>query len=190
MSLFDSIFGHTRPAPSRLDQIFAISTAYVTMSTKLGLQSTGRAGICFKPVQSSVYDEVEKDLEELLQISAKATESAISTSKDEYGFRWIVAEDPDFEDLVNTIYMVSQSLQEGNFGEQLLAAVFRFTDKDGGSVFWVYNYKRGKFYPFVPRGTGTQRDNPSELHLRSVMEAELPLEPELERWYALWGSPL
>lgn len=190
MSIFDSLFGRTRPAPSRLEQIFAISTAYVTMNTKLALGSTGKAGICYKPVESSVYEETEKDIEDLLRVSAKATRSLISNSKDEYGFQWIVVEDPDFEDLVNTIYMVSQSLQEGSFGDQLLAAVFKFLNKDGQSVFWVYSYKRGKFYPFVPKGAGSQRENSAELHMRSIMEPELPVEPELERWYALWGTPL
>ncbi|MDP2727807.1 MAG: hypothetical protein Q8P59_09725 [Dehalococcoidia bacterium] len=190
MSLFDSLFGSARPAPSKLEQLFALSTAYVTLNTKMGLESTHKAGICYKPVESSAYQDTQKEVEDLLQISAKATQSAITTAKDEYGFQWIVVEDSELEDLVNTIYMVSQTLQDGNFGDQLLAAVFRFINKDGESVFWIYSYKRGKFYPFVPQGTGTHRDNGAELHLRSVMEAELPIEPETERWYALWGTPL
>lgn len=190
MSFLDALFGRTRPAPSRLEQIFAISTAYVTMNTKLGLRTSNRAGICYKPVESSTYHEAHKEVEDLLEVSAKATGSAITTTKDDYGFQWIAVEDEDFEDLVNTIYMVSQTLHEGGFGEQLLAAVFSFVDRNGKPVFWVYNYKRGKFYPFIPKGSGTSRDNASELHMRSVMDPELPIEPQLERWYALWGTPL
>ncbi len=85
------------------------------------------------------------------------------------------------------------------FGEQLLAAVFRFTGEPGGdhgrAVYWVYNFKRGRYYPFVPRpgapaGGQGSRDNAYELHLLSVMEKELPVEKELDRWYALWGLPL
>lgn len=190
MSLLDSLFGRSRPAPSRLEQLFAISTASVTLQAKLELETGGKAGICFKPVTSSDYGEAERDVEALLQISARATQSTIRTSKDEYGFQWIVVEDPDFEDLVTTIHMVSQSLQEQGFGDQLLAAIFPFRDKGGDAVFWVYSYKRGKFYPFVPKGAGKERDNAAELRLRSVMEGELPLEPELERWYPLWGIPL
>lgn len=34
------------------------------------------------------------------------------------------------------------------------------------------------------------RRNRAELYLRSAMEVELPIEPELERWYPLWGVPL
>lgn len=190
MSLLDSLFGRTGPAPSRLEQLFAISTAYVTLQAKLELQAVGKAGLCFKPVTSSAYGQAEREMEELLQVSARATQSAIRTAKDEYGFRWVVVEDQDFEDLVTTVHLVSQALQEQGFGDQLLAAVFPFRDKGGDAVFWVYSYKRGKFYPFVPKGAGKERDNAAELRLRSVMEGELPLEPELERWYPLWGIPL
>ncbi|MDP2728692.1 MAG: hypothetical protein Q8P59_14285 [Dehalococcoidia bacterium] len=190
MSFLDALLGRTRPAPSRLEQLFAISTAYITLQAKLELQNDGKAGICYKPVTSSAYDQAEAEIEDLLQVSAKATQSAIRTSKDDYGFQWIVVEDQDFEDLVTTVHMVSQTLQEEGFGDQLLAAVFHFRSKEGNPIFWVYSYKRGKFYPFVPKGTGTQRDNAAELHLRSIMEGELPVEPELERWYPLWGIPL
>lgn len=190
MSFFDSLLGRTRPARSQMEQLFAMSTAYITLQTKLDLQSEGRAGICFKPVTSSAYDQAEKEIEDLLHVSVRTTGSSIRTFKDEYGFRWVIVEDPDFEDLVTTIHMVSQTLQEHGFGDQLLAALFHFRYRGEQSVFWVYSYKRGKFYPFVPQGAGSQRDNARELHLRSVMERELPIEPELERWYPLWGVPL
>ncbi len=190
MSFFDSLLGRTRPTPSHLEQLFAMSTAYITLQAKLELRSDGRAGICFKPVTSSAFGQAEKEIEDLLRVSSRTTGSAIRTSKDEYGFRWIIVEDPDFEDLVTTIHMVSQSLHEHGFKDQLLAALFHFRDSEDRPVLWVYSYKRGKFYPFVPLGTGNQRDNARELHLRSVMEGELPVEPDLERWYPLWGVPL
>ena len=54
---------------------------------------------------------------------------------------------------------------------------------------WIYNYKRGAFYPFVPAGGGQQRDTERELRLKAQIGAELPIEPELERWFPLWGIP-
>lgn len=190
MSFLDALFGRTKPAPSKPDDVFAISTAYVTLQANLGLQSDGKAAVCFKPVTSSAFGQVEKELDELLQLCARGTSSTIRTSKDEYGFRWVVVEDPEFEDLVNMIYTVSQTLQEQGFGDQLLAAVFRFHDTEARAVFWIYNYKRGKFYPFVPAGRGMERDNATELHLSAVIGPELPVDPETERWYALWGMPI
>jgi hypothetical protein len=94
--------------------------------------------------------------------------------------------DPDFEDLVSTLYMVSETLVENDFGEQLLCAVFKF--KDESEVYWIFNFKQAAFYPFVPKGK--QRDSSYEFRLRSIMEKELPIEKEVERWYPLWEIPL
>ena len=37
---------------------------------------------------------------------------------------------------------------------------------------------------------GGRRDNTFELRVKSVLEGELSLEPELERWYAVWDAPV
>ena len=85
--------------------------------------------------------------------------------------------------------MVSITLTEKGFSEQLLAAVFKMTQADAGDrgVYWVYSYKRGSFYPFVPQGSEQRRDNAAELHFATIMDGELPVEKAAEHWYALWG---
>ena len=54
----------------------------------------------------------------------------------------------------------------------------------------IYNYKRGTYYPFVPAGGAQARDTERELRLKAQFGRELPLEPELERWFPLWGIPI
>ena len=68
-------------------------------------------------------------------------------SVDEYGYEWLKLTDEDFEDLVTTIHVAAQSMTDDGFGEQLLCAVFGF---EPGHVRFIYNFKRGTFYPFVP----------------------------------------
>ena len=87
--------------------------------------------------------------------------------------------------------MVSQTLIDEGYGEQLLAAVFRYNDTNGKPIYFIYNYKRGSFYPFVPRpdSHSHQRNNPDELRLATVMKRDLLMETELERWYAMWDLP-
>ncbi|MBI2849258.1 MAG: hypothetical protein HYX88_03925 [Chloroflexi bacterium] len=189
MSLLDALLGRSRPVRSRLENLFAISTAVVTLTERLNLKPSARAGICFKPLSSSPFQASERDLMDLISLSTKASHTRMEAVKDNYGFQWITLEDEDFEDLVTNIHMVSQSLEEEGYGGQLLAAVFKFHDEGELPLFWIYNYKRGKFYPFVPKGK-RERDNPTEIHLQALMEKELPLEPDLEKWYALWGIPL
>ncbi len=189
MSWFDALLGRQKPVKSQIEKLFAITTAQVTLSVKLELNPTGKAGICFRPVASSYFDAAESELKDLLRISARETGSKIDTEKDSYGFKWILIRDEDFEDLVATMHMVSQTLGEHGFGEQLLAATFQFLDAKKQPVYWIYGYKRGCLYPFVPT-SGKLRDNAYELRLRALMEKEMPIEPELERWYPLWDIPL
>jgi hypothetical protein len=94
------------------------------------------------------------------------------------------------EDLVVGVNGVSTALQAGGYGERILCAVFSFRDDRGRPVYWIYNYKRGAFYPFVPTTGEQQRDNERELRLKAQIGAELPVEADLERWFALWGIPI
>jgi hypothetical protein len=63
------------------------------------------------------------------------------------------------------------------------------TFTDGSSpVGLVYLYKRGTWYPFVPTGKD-QRDNARELQLRATIGSDLKVEPDLSRWFPVWGAP-
>ena len=52
----------------------------------------------------------------------------------------------------------------------------------------VYLYKRGTFYPFAPDGD-ERRDNALELQVRGVVAQDVPVEPDLTKWLAIWGAP-
>ena len=185
MGLLDSLLGKSRLPKPKPDKLFAMSTAYITLSTNLALKSEG-AGICFKPLEASGFQSAEIEIRELLQQSCKETNTQYSIKKDSYGYLWVILNDLDFEDLVSTLYMVSETLTEHDFGEQLLCAVFKFKGEE--EVYWIYNFKHATFYPFVPKGK--QRDSAYEFRLRSIMEKELPIEKEVERWYPLWDIPV
>jgi hypothetical protein len=166
-----------------------MSTAQVTLETQLNMTADTHAGIVFRPVESAYFDQASQDINDLLKISTRDTGTEFEIKTDEFRFRWIILTDPQFEDLVATIHIISQTLVENQFGEQLLASAFRFNTSDGRATYWFYNYKRGSFYPFVPEPTGRRRDNALELRLSSAMEHELPIEKELERWYPMWDIP-
>src|SRR3712207_8207248 len=52
------------------------------------------------------------------------------------------------------------------------------SDGGGRRVYWIYGYKRGAFWPFVPTGKGQERDNATELELKAKLEGELPIEQD------------
>jgi len=188
--LLDILLGRAaRPVPARQEGLIAISTAAITMEAQLGMKPQPIAGLVFKPMESVYFERASEELDGLLRIAVRETNSRYRLWSDAYGYRWILLEDPDFEDLVATLQAASQILIEHGFGSQLLAAVFRFTDRDGKPFYWIYQFKLGKFTPFAPRGA-RQRDETQELRLVALLERELPVERRPEHWYALWDLPL
>lgn len=188
MGLLDVLRGQRAPKRADLDAIFGIGNAALTLETSLGLTSTGRAGVCFRAIDAMVFAQLIAEIEELLAATSADSGTTISRHEDRFGFSWVVVADPDVDDLATTTHVVSQSLQERGFSEQLLCAVFGF-DGAPGALQLIYGYKRGSFYPFAPRGEPA-RDNILERRIQAVLQGELALEEELERWYPVWGAPV
>ena len=189
MGFFDALLGGKRklsgPAPDRL---FAMSTAYVQLETGLGIKSRGAAGLVFQPLGTAEFESLMKDTQELLDSASQDTGTTTETKVDEYGYRWALLRDPDFEDIVVAVNTVSSQLDSGGYGDRLLCAVFAFEENDK-PIYWIYNYKRGTFYPFVPTGK-QQRDGEREFRLKAQMADELPLEEEIGRDLPLWDIPI
>ena len=189
MGLRDVLFGKKKLAEPARDRLFALTTAAVTLDVELGLRTAGVGAICFKPLSAGDFARVQSDVEQLLDAVAADCNAKLERSEDSFGYQWIVVRDPELEDQVATVHSVASGLDEQGFGPQLLAAVFRF---DGGKypVYFLYGYKRGAFWPFVPKGDGQDRDNAQELELKAKLEKELPIEQDLTRWFGLFDAPL
>jgi len=194
MGFLDALLGGQKKlkgvAPDRL---FAMSTAYVAMETELGMQSAGGAGLVFQPLATSDFEQILRDAQELLAGTAAEQGSTLESADDEFGYRWVILRDPDFEDLVVSLNTISTELQGGGYGDRLLCAVFGF-DQGGDAkrrrVYIIYNFKRGAFYPFVPGANQHQRDTEHELRLKAQLSNEIPFEAETTRWFPLWEIPL
>ena len=189
MGLRDVLLGRRGLKKAQRDALFALPAAAVTMDVELGLKPAGVAAVIFKPLSAGEFVRAENELQELLDVAARESSSKLERSTDSFGYEWLIVRDDDLEDLVTTVHLVGSELAARGFSEQLLAAAFRF---QGGKhpVLWIYGYKRGAFWPFVPIGEGQERDNAEELELKAKLEKELPIEPDLTRWLALYGAPL
>ncbi len=195
MKFLDTLLGRTKPKPANLDSLFSLPSAAVTLEAGAGLHPTGRAAVAFKPASGQVFAEAGTELAPLLQMAAEQSESQIRGETDTYGYRWVVIEDPDLEDLISAVHLVNSTLEDRGFGSQLLCSMFAFGTGTGGGaaaqLYLVYLYKRGTFYPFAPApGGGEKRDNELELRARGVLGSDLPIEADLTRWFPLWGVPI
>jgi hypothetical protein len=182
------------PAP---DHLFAISTAYITLQTEHNIEPAGAAAIVFQALQTSEFESTIKEMEEVVVATGGESGTQVHTQDDSFGYRWMVLRGASVEDLAVGINAVSGSIETAGHGERLLCAVFAFKDAKQQPVYFIYNYKRGSWYPFVPASGGPststqprERSTERELQLKAQMASELPIEPELERWFPLWGIPI
>lgn len=194
MKFLDALLGRSKPKQPQLDALFGVTGAAITLEASAGTKPTGQAAVCFKPASGQSFAAASEELHGLLELAVKEAGSTLRVTDDRYGYRWVVLSDPEMEDLVTSAHLVNATLEQHGFGPQLLCSVFAFSqggdEGPGGQRFHlVYLYKRGTFYPFAPLD-GERRDNELELRVKATLGGELPIEPELARWFALWGLPL
>ncbi len=129
----------------------------------------------------------------MLRGVARDSGSTIDRKTDSFGFEWVIVHDAQLEDQVAGVHTLASELEDHGFGSQLLAAAFRFDGSAFGSghpVYWIYGFKTGTWWPFVPTGKKQERDNAQELELKAKLEPELPIEPDLSKWLALFDTPI
>jgi hypothetical protein len=190
MGFLDALLGRRKlkgPAPDRL---FAIATAAVTLETSHGIRTRGAAAIVFQPLATEDFRQIATEMEEVVRGTGDETGTTLETVDDSYGYRWMVFRDPDVEDLAVAVNAVTDALALGGYADRVLCAVFGFQDSTGTPIYFIYNYKRGTWYPFVPAQGEQNRATERELQVKALIGPELPIEPELERWFPLWGIPI
>jgi hypothetical protein len=166
------------------EDLFGMSTAYVTMEANLDFASVGEAALCFSSVDSTDFSDTVDDVETMLHAGEDETGTAFDFHHDDHGYDWVILEDDDPEDLVTSIHFAADTFMERGYGSRLLAAVFGFERPSGEQAYWIYSFRRGAYYPFVP--DNGEHDRQLEFKLDSVLDGELDVEPEKEYWYPLW----
>ncbi|QCS44118.1 hypothetical protein [Natrinema versiforme] len=183
------------------DDLFGMSTAYLTMEADLGYESLDVGALCFSGVDSSDFREAVDEVEAILEAGREETGTEFSVTVDDHGYHWVVLADDDPEDLITSMHFAADTFIEHGYGSRLLAAVFAYEkrggalgNRDGGettgageSAYWIYSFRRGRFYPFVPK-SGRERDSSAEFTLESALDGELEIEREKDYWYPLWPS--
>lgn len=193
MGFLNTLFGRTQTVKQvRPDRLFALTTAAIDLETAHSIVTTGEAAIVFQPLATGDFTQIADDVEQLLRSTGEETGTTVERRDDSYGYRWMVLKDSDVDDQVIGVNSVMESLQAGGYADRVLCAVFAMREESTSRLLHlVYLAKRGTWYPFVPLpGAAKERDRERELQLRAVLSPMMPLEPEMDRWYPLWGAPL
>jgi hypothetical protein len=195
MGILDALRGTTKQVQPKLDALFSMPSAAVTLELQAGLVTSGEAGVCWKPPAGQAPAEVQAEVTALLDMGDDDPNSpSLRSVEDDLGFRWLIVEGTNLDDLVTNVHQVNTLLCEHGWGPQLLCSVFGFVPTEGADQsatksYLIYLYKRGTFYPFCPTGE-SKRDNEAELRLKATIGSDLPMESDLSRWMALWGLPV
>jgi len=190
VGLRDILAGRTKQVQPKLDNLFALPQAAITLETALDLIPSGQAGLLFKA--GSGADSITADADILSLLNFDLNSEDVSLTTDDLGFKWLVIKDPDLSSLVTHIHGANTTLTENGLGPRLLCAVFGFVDKtppSEGDIRMVYLLKQGTWYPFAPTGK-EQRNNELELRIKAFLETEIPMEKDLSRWMAIWDLPI
>ena len=165
----------------------------MTLQTDCSLKTAGVGAVIFKPLSAGEFTQADQDIEQLLQSVAADAGSKLDRKTDSFGFEWVIVRDPQLDDQVAGVHALASELEQHGFGGQLLAAAFKFDGSafsSGHPVYWIYGFKTGTWWPFVPTGEKQERDNAEELELKAKLEKELPVEPDLSKWLGLFDAPI
>jgi hypothetical protein len=191
VGFFDSLLGRTKPVPPKLDDLFALPSAAVTLEAGAGFRPTGSGSVCFRSVEGRSFSDVQKDVQELLNATSGAEGGLpVEVTKDSFGFTWLVCSrmSDQLDALVTDLHAINSTLVDNGFGPQLLCTLVAFRDDAERRLGLIYLYKRGTFYPFAPL-SGERRDNALELEVKGTVGSDLKFEPDLARWFPVWGAP-
>lgn len=69
MGVLDAIFRTRKAEPPKIDDLFKLRPASVDME-RFGLDSTGKAGVCFKTIEAKDFETVKKEIVDILKNNA------------------------------------------------------------------------------------------------------------------------
>lgn len=195
MGFLDSILGRSKPKQADLDALFQVPSAAITLQAATGLVPTGDGSVCFRAAAGPAFADTQTEVVDLLRAATDAPDVRLST--DGFGFTWLEVDHPPYDpqssdlgSLCTDLHAANTTLEGAGFGPALLCSLIPFADSSGRRAGLVYLYKQGTFYPFAPRPGGAQeRDSVLELQVRDALAGEIPVEPDEQRWLAIWGAP-
>ena len=198
-------FGRKKSADTMWDSMSSVSRMVTDFKREGESVSPRRqAGVVYRhddgvPFLGSLRDQ----LDAILYEGPSATKTAYEITDDDHGMRWAILNDGNFDDLLSSIFTVSNAIKMNGGGPNLLAAVFQLDFANHAvnpqvpagtgfvNAYLIYRFDRESYYPFVPTGDKPgERDRETERMLgSSIRSAGLKTENAMAEWLGLWGIP-
>ncbi len=190
MGLGNVLFGRKKLKGPARDRLFALTTAAVTLDVECGLKPAGVGAIVFKPLSAGEFTQVDNDVEQLLQ--GVASELGLEARPQAGHVRLRVGDRarPRPRGSGDRGVRGRAGVQRARLRRPAARSGRSASKAASSPVYWIYGFKTGTFWPFVPTGEKQERDNARELELKAKLEKELPVEQDLTKWFALFDAPI
>jgi len=86
VGLRDTLFGRTKQVAPKLDGLFALPSAALTLQSELDLVSSGNAGLCFQAGSGETTITTDDEILELLNFNDQT--GTVKVTTDDLGFKW------------------------------------------------------------------------------------------------------
>ena len=70
MGFLNTLLGRTKPVQPKLDDLFALPSAAITLQASSGFTPTGSGSVCFRSVEGKTFSDIESDVRDLLNMDA------------------------------------------------------------------------------------------------------------------------
>ena len=184
MGWLDALLGRSKPAQPNLDALFALPSAAVTLRGRHRVQAhRRRLGLLPRGGGRRVRHAGAR--------RPATARRRVDKSPGRLRLHLATGAPPpdDVGALVTELHAVNSTLEGAGFGPSLLCSLVSFADPNGRRLAIVYLYKRGTFYPFAPLSGAAPRQRAGTPGPRRARDGELPIEPDLSRWFPVWGAP-
>src|SRR5262245_8583838 len=93
MGFLDTLFGRTKPVQPKLDDLFALPSAAITLQAAGALVPVGPGWVCSRAVEGKTFSDIQDEVRQLLDMDAGKPGGGlpVEVSRDSYGFTWLVS---------------------------------------------------------------------------------------------------
>ena len=77
MKFLDALLGRSKPKQPKLDALFGVTGAAITLEAAAGMRPTGQAAVCFKPASGQGFAAASEELKGLLELAVTEAGSTL-----------------------------------------------------------------------------------------------------------------
>ena len=153
------------------------------------MSNRGAAAIVFQPLATVDFDQVVRDMEEVVKATAADSATTVERSDDSYGFRWLILRGKDFESLVVGVNAISSALRTAATASGCCARCSAFPIATRGRCTGSTTTSARTFYPFIPTSGTEQRDSERELVVKAQVGSRAARRARTRALVSPLGNP-